>query len=257
VTRLALFTLESAASAAATRRFAERHAGDLALIGISPPGRATRAMWRALRRGGQGLAPYLFCQFALPSLSRAPGRSLADLARERGIPWIALTDPARTRAALSRAGVELLVCLHLDRILDAETLAVPRLGGVNLHPSLLPHHRGPIPAFHALAEGGPFGVSAHRLEPRIDAGGIWSQREVALPDGLSVAAASRLLHEAGVAVLEQALARIRAGEPPPEPPPPLPYRGWPTSAERRAAGIALLGPGDWAAARRTPAGGWR
>jgi len=254
--RIALLTLESAASAAAVCRFAERHAARIALVGVSSPFRASRATVRALRRGGAALAPYLFSQFALPSLARARGPRLSDLCRGQSIPWITLGAEAALRDALRRHGAELIVCFHLDRILAAETLATPRLGGVNLHPSLLPRHRGPIPAFHALAEGGPFGVSAHAMLPRVDAGGVWSQQEVALGAGLTAAAAARMLHAAGVEVLEAAIARIAAGERPPATPAPLPYRGWPLAAERRASGVRLLDAADWAAARATPAGGW-
>ena len=133
---------------------------------------------------------------------------------------------------------------------------MPPRGGINVHPSLLPRHRGPIPAFHGLAEG-VAGVSVHALVPRIDAGGIWAQRAVSLPRGISASAAARTLHLAALPLLEEVLDRIEAGEAPPEAPAPLPYRGWPDRATRRASGVALLARGDAAAAWRAPAGGWR
>lgn len=255
--RIALFTLEGAASAEATLSFAEGLGPRLVLVGHSSPFRATRATWRALRRGGAGLLPYLMVSHALPVLGgalRRPPR-LSALCAARGIPALRLGAPDAMRAALRAAGAELLVCYHLDRILDAETLAVPARGAINVHPSLLPRHRGPIPAFHGLAEGAT-GVSIHQMEPRIDAGGIWAQQAVPLPQGTSASAAARALHLAALPLLEGVLARIAAGEAPPAPPETLPYRGWPTPAARRAAGVRLLGKGDLAAAWRAPAGGW-
>ncbi|WP_207538094.1 formyltransferase family protein [Sabulicella rubraurantiaca] len=252
--RIALFTLEGAASAEAALRFAEAQSDRIALVGWSSPFRATRALGRALRRGGPGLLPYLFVNHALPALLGRPG--LAALCRAHGIPVLRLGDEAATIRALRDSGAELLVSFHLDRILSPAILAVPRLGGINVHPSLLPRHRGPIPAFHGLAEGRT-GISVHALTPEVDAGGVWAQREVALPPSLSASAAARELHLAALPLLEEAIARIAAGEAPPEPPPRLPYAPWPDRTTRRRAGVPLLRLSDIGAAWRAPAGGWR
>jgi methionyl-tRNA formyltransferase len=255
--RVALFTLEGSASAEATLRLAQMLGPRLVLVGHSSPFRATRATWRALRQGGAGLLPYLMVNHALPTLGgvlQQPPR-LSGHCVAHGIATLRLGAPGAARAALRAAAVDLLISFHLDRILDAETLSVPRCGAINVHPSLLPRHRGPIPAFHGLAEG-VTGVSIHQMAPRIDAGGIWAQRAVPLPPGTSASAAARALHLGALPLMESVLARIAAGEAPPPPPAPLPYRGWPDAAARRAAGVALLARGDVAAAWRAPAGGW-
>ena len=70
--RLALFTLEGAASAEATLRFAEAWADSLVLVGWSSPWRAARATAAALRRGGPGLLPYLLVNHALQRTRPAP-----------------------------------------------------------------------------------------------------------------------------------------------------------------------------------------
>lgn len=246
--RTALLTLESAASAEATLRFAEGEAarGRLAMVALSPPLGAWRAGWRALRRGGLGMLPWLAVNHALPALRPSP---LARFCAARGIPLHRLGDDAATAAALRAQGVELLVSFHLDRILPAALLAAPARGGVNVHPALLPRHRGPLPAFHGLAEGAT-GVSIHALVPRVDAGGIWAQRAVALPPGTSATAAARRLHLAALPLLEGVLARIAAGEAAPEPPPLLPYAPWPAPAARRRAGVPLVAAADWRLALR-------
>jgi methionyl-tRNA formyltransferase len=212
---------------------------------------------RALRRGGAGLLPYLAVNHALPSLAgalRRPPR-LASLCRDAGIPTHRLGDDTATLRALRDSGAELLVSFHLDRILPAAIVAASAQGGINVHPSLLPAHRGPIPAFHGLAEGRT-GVSIHALTPRVDAGGIWVQRAVPLPPGTSASAGARALHLAALPLLDAVLARIAAGEVAPAPPPPEPYAPWPDAAARSRAGVKLLGPGDLRAAWRAPAGGW-
>ena len=195
--RLALFTLESALSAEAVARFLREHGEAVVLIGRSRPfrpaaGGALRQGWRHLRRSGPRLLPYLWANYALPQgLGRlrrlAGGRgTLAGLAAARGLPVHDLDDvnDAATAAALRAARPDLLVSLHFDQIFTAATLALAPLGGINLHPSLLPRHRGPVPAIWALAEPEPaFGVTIHRLVPRIDAGAILAQAAVPLPPG--------------------------------------------------------------------------
>jgi len=201
--RIALFTLEGAASAEATLRLAKTLGPRLVLVGYSSPFRATRATARALRGGGMGLLPYLVVNHALPALGgalRRPER-LSGLCAARGIPAFRMGAPELTRAALREARVDLLVSFHLDRILDAATLATPPRGGINVHPSLLPRHRGPIPAFHGLAEHAT-GVSVHQLAPRIDAGGVWAQGAVPLPPGTTASAAARALHIAALPLLD-------------------------------------------------------
>ncbi|WP_206020881.1 formyltransferase family protein [Roseococcus sp. SYP-B2431] len=239
-------------------RFAERQAERLVLVGHSPPLSAHRATWRALRGSGPGILPYLAANHLLPPIGAAfrRPRRLSGLCAERGIRTLRLADEAGMQAALRETGAELLVSFHLDRILGAAVLAAPARGGINVHPSLLPRHRGPIPAFFGLAEGAT-GVSVHALAPRIDAGGIWAQREVSLPPGASALAAARALHLAALPLLDAVLDRIEAGEEAPAPPRALPYRGWPEAAERRRAGVRLLGRGDVTMAWRAPAGGWR
>ena len=260
--RIALFTMESAASAEAVLRFAEAQAGRLVLVGHSSPWTAGRGTWRALRRAGPGILPYLAVNHLLPQIGSAfrrrslpPKSRLSEFCAARRIRMHRLAGAEDMQDALRATGAELLITFHLDRILDAATLAVPPRGGINVHPSLLPRHRGPIPAFHALAEGAT-GVSIHALVPRIDAGGIWAQRAVPLPPGISASAAARSLHLAALPLLEGVLARITAGETTPAAPAPLPYRGWPDRAARRASGVALLARGDIGAAWRMPVGGW-
>jgi hypothetical protein len=115
------------------------------------------------------------------------------------------------------------------------------LGGMNLHASLLPQHRGPVPTIWALAEAqDSFGVTVHRLAARIDGGEVLAQRAIALPPGVTASAAARILHLAGVPLLEQAIADLAAGVAPGRSDPLLPYL-LPVSARRAAACVSRSG----------------
>ena len=59
------------------------------------------------------------------------------------------------------------------QILSAALLSIPRLGGINLHGSILPAYRGAAPVARAIQNGETeTGVTVIRMTPQIDAGGI-------------------------------------------------------------------------------------
>ena len=258
--RIALLTLASAASAGAAERFAALHRDSLALVGLSNPYRRNAGgpvgqMMRHLRRSGPGLLPYLVVNMSVPRLAAAlrPG-PLARLCREAGVPVVTVEDvngPAFAEA-FRASGAEVIVTFHFDQILSGETIAIAPLGGINVHPSLLPRHRGPFPTFWAGMEEEPcHGVTIHRLVPRIDAGPVIVQRAVALPPGTTASAAARHLHDAAVPLAGEALACLAAGLAPGPPAPTLPYCPFPSRADLRTArrrGLRLVDLADlWAA----------
>lgn len=90
--------------------------------------------------------------------------------------WVPLLQPARVRAPEALAEIQALdpelgVLADFGQIVPAELLAMPRLGILNVHPSLLPRHRGatPIPATIAAGDDRT-GVSIIRMDEGIDTG---------------------------------------------------------------------------------------
>jgi methionyl-tRNA formyltransferase len=83
---------------------------------------------------------------------------------------------------------DLVVCMGFPWKIPADALAVPRLGWLNGHPSLLPRHRGPLPVAWAIREGDDeIGITFHRMDAELDTGPILAQRryplgEPKLPD---------------------------------------------------------------------------
>lgn len=255
--RIAVLTLESTASAEAAARVVRETAQEVVFLGLADPYRGGVTRTRAMAaRSGPRILPWLFVEFAAPRLLRAPPRGpLADAARARGVVPARLGDVngAAARAMLAAARPDLIVTCHFDQILAPEVIALAPHGGVNLHPSLLPRHRGPMPCFWAAAEGGgAFGVSIHRLAARIDAGALVAQRAIAPPAGATVSAAARALHLAGAAMLVDALDAIAAGAEGGRDLPILPYCAFPDRAALAAAarrGVRLTGLADLRAAR--------
>ncbi|MGY2051741.1 formyltransferase family protein [Methylobacterium sp. JK268] len=257
--RIALFTLEALPNARAVRRFVAEHAAEIAFVGLSDPERPSTGglvgqVRRHLLRSGPGVLPYLGVNFGLPDLVRglAPvtqrlggsldvpeATPLRTLCRRLGIPHATIdaVNAPETTALIAEHRADLIVSYHFDQIFDAATLAAVPRGGINLHPSLLPRHRGPVPTFHALLDEEPaFGVTVHRLAEQIDAGTILAQEAVSLPADVTATRAAIRLHEAGRPLLDGILAEVRRSGRVPEgrAVPVLPYCGFPTAAQLRA-----------------------
>lgn len=115
---------------------------------------------------------------------------------------------------LARVGPDLVVCMGFPWQVPPDALAVPPLGWLNGHPSLLPRHRGPIPWAWAIRSGDEeLGITVHRMDAGLDTGPILAQRSFPL-DGYAepeelYARSGPLLAEA----LTEALERLAAGDP--------------------------------------------
>jgi methionyl-tRNA formyltransferase len=141
------------------------------------------------------------------------------------------------------ASLELLRSLQPDAIcvacfphrLRSPLLALPRLGCLNVHPSLLPHYRGPAPLFWTLRDGlGTTGVTVHLMDADFDSGPMLRQEHLALPPGLDGAGIDLAWAELGGRLLVEALAGLAAGTLVPQAQAPGgSYQSWPTAADFR------------------------
>jgi methionyl-tRNA formyltransferase len=125
---------------------------------------------------------------------------------------------------------DLTICWGFPWLIPQEALDVPRLGSVNLHPSLLPRHRGPIPLAWAIRSGDPtFGVTWHRMDDAFDTGGILAQAPVPMePDDSEIVVIAPRLFQVAVRLLPKVFARVAAGDPgePQDPGADVPYAAW-------------------------------
>jgi methionyl-tRNA formyltransferase len=143
-----------------------------------------------------------------------PAGPMRDIAHEHRTPVFDPDDinsePARARLAAYEA--DLLVVCDYGQILSADTLATTRLGGVNLHASLLPKYRGAAPINWAIYHGETeTGVSVIHMTPRIDAGPVIGQGRTPVgPDETAVELAVRLA-EIGAWLMRRAIDSIETG----------------------------------------------
>ena len=83
-----------------------------------------------------------------------------------------LKDPAFTKA-LAALNADLAVVVAYGRILTDAVLAIPRLGFINVHASLLPRYRGAAPVHRAVIAGErETGVTIMRVVKALDSGPV-------------------------------------------------------------------------------------
>lgn len=144
-------------------------------------------------------------------------RSVADLARSHDLPLYAPRNPNdKAFVALMRGlSPDLILSFYYRRLLSKELLALPRLGGINLHGSLLPKYRGRSPVNWVLVNGETeTGVTLHYMIEEADAGDIIAQRKVLIDLEDTALTLFRKITVAGVELLRETFPLIKAGRAP-------------------------------------------
>jgi methionyl-tRNA formyltransferase len=136
------------------------------------------------------------------------------LAAEHGL---AVAQPptlktAEGRAELARWAPDLLVVVAYGLILPESVLALPRLGCVNIHGSLLPRWRGAAPIQRAILAGdAETGVTIMQLDAGLDTGPMLLDRRRPIHSHDTAGDLHDALGELGAAALAEALEGIMAG----------------------------------------------
>ena len=123
--------------------------------------------------------------------------------------------PSLWPAMFAPYDLDLIMCCGFPWRLPAALLELPRLGAINMHPSLLPKYRGAGPnVFGWLLRNGEreTGMTIHRMSPEFDTGPILVQAKVEVDENDDVTALVRKLGPLIPDALARALAMVEKGE---------------------------------------------
>ncbi len=129
---------------------------------------------------------HVVCVITQPDRPKGRGRKLKpppvkEVALKHGIAVIQpedLTDE-ELLSSLKQKKPELIVVVAYGQILPKEILELPKLGAINVHPSLLPKYRGAAPIqWTVMNDESVTGVTVIRMTEKMDAGPILLQKEV-------------------------------------------------------------------------------
>jgi methionyl-tRNA formyltransferase len=173
---------------------------------------------------------------ALPIANPFLARTIVQLAWGQAIPVFEVARPsaAETLALLAALRADAACVACFPQRLPKTLIELPRLGFLNMHPALLPAHRGPAPLFWIFRGGErTAGVTIHFMDQRLDTGDIATQQEIVLPDGISGLETERRCAALGARLMVESLRALGSGSLARRPQPPGgSYEPWPA-------------PGDW------------
>jgi methionyl-tRNA formyltransferase len=184
-------------------------------------------------------------------------RTIAQIAWERDLPVFELRQPgaSETLALVAELQPNVACVACFSQRIPTPLLALPPLGFLNMHPALLPAHRGPAPLFWVFRGGEPTaGVTIHFMDAGLDTGDIAAQESFALPDGAAGALAERQCNAIGGRLMLAVLQGLRDGTLSRQPQPPGgSYQPWParddwqiaTSWTARRAFNFMRGTAEW------------
>jgi methionyl-tRNA formyltransferase len=114
---------------------------------------------------------------------------------------------------------DLLISVHFSKLIKKELIAIPLLGCLNLHPSLLPFYRGMAPQHWPIINGEKkTGITVHFIDEGIDTGNIVLQREITLTENMYVSDLQLLWTKEYQTIMHDAVKLV-------SPPPPPHFKG--------------------------------
>jgi methionyl-tRNA formyltransferase len=150
------------------------------------------------------------------------GRSRSELisppvklaAQAAGLPVLQPVRPVGDvfMASLRRLEPDLGVVVAYGHILRPEVLAVPSMGMINVHASLLPRYRGAAPVQHAILQGErETGITIMQMEEGLDSGPILHRMSMAIGEHETAGVLGDRLADLGAAALIEALSLLAGG----------------------------------------------
>lgn len=138
---------------------------------------------------------------------------VAVVAKKHGIPVFLPAKPAEIIDTLAEFKPMLGVLVAYGKIVPQSVIDLFPRGIVNIHPSLLPLHRGPTPLESVILDGSKkTGVSLMRLASEMDAGPVYAYSELDLQGNESKQFLADELLALGSSMLGALLPRIISGD---------------------------------------------
>ena len=130
---------------------------------------------------------------------------------------VTLRDAA-VQAELAGLAPDLLIVAAYGLLLPPAVLAIPRLGCLNLHASLLPRWRGAAPIQRAILAGdAETGICLMQMEAGLDTGPVYARAAIPIERGMTGGELHDQLATLGAELLQTALPDLLANRLTPEP----------------------------------------
>lgn len=114
---------------------------------------------------------------------------------------------------IKAANPDLGVIAHFERLIKQPIIEIPRLGFINLHPSLLPDYRGMAPQhWPIINREKETGITIHYVDETADTGNIILQRHILLTEEMYVSDLQRIWQKEYQTVMVEAIDKLLRNE---------------------------------------------
>lgn len=160
-----------------------------------------------------------------PDRPQGRGRKIAsspvkDAALEAGVP-VYQPEKIKSESSLDyfkRTAPDAVVIIAYGQIIPASLIAMPRLGWINLHGSLLPKYRGAAPINWAIINGEKTtGLTTMQIDAGLDTGPTLLKYQTDIGPDETAPELYASLAEAGAPLLAESLKKLDRGEIQPQP----------------------------------------
>jgi len=152
-----------------------------------------------------------------PSEVCEAAQKILYLYKEQGKTPFPILKPVKLDAALreevSKLKPDLLVSFAYGHIFGPKFMALFPLGGINIHPSLLPKYRGPAPLQAAIINrDSETGISIQKLAQEMDSGNILAVEYLQLTGAETTESLSKIVSQKAALMLPSVIEKIAEGE---------------------------------------------
>jgi methionyl-tRNA formyltransferase len=113
----------------------------------------------------------------------------------------------------TRMAADVVVIIAYGQIIPARLIALPRLGWINLHGSLLPKYRGAAPIAWAIANGETMtGLTSMQIDAGMDTGPMLLRHEMEIGPEETTPELAKRMAEAGAPLIAETLGKLERGE---------------------------------------------
>lgn len=136
-----------------------------------------------------------------------------QLCNENGIPCLQPEKLSLIKEDIQSYQPDLILTCAYGQFIPSSILAIPSLGCLNIHPSLLPKYRGGAPIQHAVMNGDTeTGVCIQQMVKAMDAGDIYACRHVSIGEDETFSELNERLIAVSISLMNEMLPKYLAGE---------------------------------------------
>ena len=131
---------------------------------------------------------------------------------------------------------DVVISVYLNQLIKRDLIQLPTKGTLNIHPALLPKHRGLFPYFWVITNGETeTGVTVHWVDEKFDTGQLLLQEKISVSPEDTITSLSYKSSVVGAEMLVKAVELIEAGNPPQieQDNSQASYHSWPKPADQR------------------------